>query len=229
MSRSKERWQGVEPDVGLTWGAYMTGDTFFDKVGEFIGGSIEPSYRKILEIGPGYGRLLQTILERGYPYETYVGLELSEERVRRLGEKYGNGNTHFIHGDAMTDQVGAGFDLVISSATFEHLYPSFVATLTNISRQMADGAYLCIDFVQIDPQMGHSCASFESEGRAFVRIYSRAELERMFEQCGMNVIGISSINLGMDHRGDAVNRILVCASNRWAWQQQAGKLIQIEP
>lgn len=211
MSRSKKRWRGAEPDQGLTWGSYMTGDSFWDEVGKHMDLS-ELSSLNLLEIGPGYGRLLATLIERRQNYASYTGLELSEQRVRLLDAKYGNQNTRFIHGDAMTDEVGSALDLIFSSATFEHLYPSFSDSLMNLRRQMAPGARVCIDFVQMDPEMCHSSALFEPQGGAFVRIYSQSELQCIFRQCDLTIESVSSICLGTHMLGSPVNRIFVYAT-----------------
>jgi 16S rRNA A1518/A1519 N6-dimethyltransferase RsmA/KsgA/DIM1 with predicted DNA glycosylase/AP lyase activity len=42
---------------------------------------------KILEIGPGYGRLLKTALDRKIPFQSYAALELSN-RVDRLRREF---------------------------------------------------------------------------------------------------------------------------------------------
>lgn len=210
LARSKTRWGGSEPDVSLTWGRPMTGDTFFEAV-ERHAGTARIAGKRVLEVGPGYGRLLRTLRGRGYGHAGYVGLDLSAERVQRLTRELGDDTTRFVCGDAMQDVVGSGFGLCISSATFEHLYPSFVQAIANIRRQMASDGVLCIDFKQYEPGMLYSCASFEREGGAFVRIYSRAELERTFARCGLAIEGLSSIALGTGEGGTVVQRIFVCA------------------
>lgn len=209
-SSSKTRWRGVEPDTGLTWGRLMSGDTFFDAVVQHVGtaGFAEKS---ILEVGPGYGRLLKTLRARGYGYKSYVGLDLSAERVQRLNGELGDARTRFVCGDAMSDVAGSGFDLFLCSSTFEHLYPNFVPALTNLRTQMSSDATLCIDFAQRDPDMLHSLAFFEEPSGVFVRYYARWELERMLELCGLRVQGISSIALGVSVTEEVVRRIFVCA------------------
>jgi hypothetical protein len=118
----------------------------------------------------------------------------------------------------MTDQVATECDLFICSATFEHLYPNFVATLQNVQRQLALGGWACVDFVQLDPEMLVAEAMFEprEHGSAFVRAYARAELERLFTACGFEIAGIASVSPGRSGDGAVINRILVCARNRGA-------------
>ena len=217
MARSKARWRGSEAETSLTWGSVMTGDSFIDAVAEHVDFARLPG-QKILEVGPGYGRLLATLLARGHAYRSYTGLELSEDRVRQLGEKYGDARTRFVWGDATSDQVETDCDLFVCSATFEHLYPNLVATLQNVQRQLAIGAWACVDFVQLDPEMLVSEAWFETKdsGGAFVRVYARAELERLFTGCGFEIAGIASVSPGRGPGGEIINRILVCARNAGA-------------
>jgi SAM-dependent methyltransferase len=209
LSRSKTRWGGAEPDAGLTWGRPMTGDSFFDAVVQHLG-TTDLAGLSLLEVGPGYGRLLKTLRQRGYGCKSYVGLELSADRVQRLTSELGDPATRFVCGDAMRSVAGSGFDLCICSATFEHFYPDCAQALLNIRGQMSAGGRLCIDFKQYEPDMLFSCGSFESNGGAFVRIYSRAELEGLFAKCGLVVEGISSITLGTGETG-VIQRIFVCA------------------
>jgi hypothetical protein len=138
---------------------------------------------------------------------------LSQDRVRQLAKKFADRRTRFIVGDAMADLVDRDCDLFLSSATFEHLYPNFIQTMLNIGRQLKPGADVCIDFVQIDPDMLVSSAWFESKeaGGAFVRVYSRPEIEHLFSQCGIHVDSITSITAGLGFAGETIRRILVCA------------------
>jgi SAM-dependent methyltransferase len=217
MARSKARWRCSEAEPWLTWGSVMTGDSFIDAITEHVDLAGLPE-RKILEVGPGYGRLLATLLRRGHAYRSYTGLELSEDRVRQLGAKYANARTRFVWGDAMSEHVETDCDLFLCAATFEHLYPNFVPTLQNVQRQLAIGAWACVDFVQLDPEMLVSEAWFETKdwGGAFVRVYARAELERLFSGCGFEIAGIASVSPGRGPGGEIINRILMCARNAGA-------------
>src|SRR5579864_5463323 len=87
LALSQERWRGDEPDALLTWGEIFTGDSFVDALLKNY--QFSPDHY-ICEIGPGYGRLLQTILERRLPFRKYTGVELSPERVRKLTARFGS-------------------------------------------------------------------------------------------------------------------------------------------
>jgi SAM-dependent methyltransferase len=228
MVRSKERWRGAESEASLTWGSVMSGHTFIAAMAAHVDLSALRGQR-ILEVGPGYGRLLASLRDAGHTYRGYTGMELSADRVRKLTERFGDVRTRFVRGDAMTDRVDTACDLFLCSATFEHLYPNFVGTLRNVQRQLALGAWACVDFVQLDPEMLVAEAWFEAKDRggAFVRVYSRTELERLFAACGFEIAAIASVSPGWGPRGELISRILVCARNRGA--PEAAEASVVEP
>src|SRR5690348_14405723 len=88
---SQKRWSSDEPAPGLTWGSLMTADSLwalYQKHHEF------KAHDKILEIGPGYGRLLRTALEYRIPFQSYTAIELSKSRVDRLCHEFDLANVH---------------------------------------------------------------------------------------------------------------------------------------
>jgi SAM-dependent methyltransferase len=202
---SQQRWKGSEPDANLTWGEILTGDSFIDAIQAFY--RFDPIHH-ICEVGPGYGRLLHTILERRLPFRRYTAVELSAERVRMLREKFADPRVEFVQGDVDQIQFAEHADLVICSSTFEHLYPDFTTALRNISSQLKPQGCLAIDFVQADPRMEHRQQGFEPRGHAFVRIYSKEEIQSLFTACGLTGLQVGSIVLGKVSYGD-INRIFV--------------------
>lgn len=170
-------------------------DAFIDAIAGHVDLTELPSH-KVLELEPGSGRLVRALLGRGHSYRSYTGLSLPEERA-----------------DAESERVEADCDLFVCSAAFERLYPSFVPTLRNIQRHLVVGAWACVDFIQLDPEMLVSEAWFEPKerGGAFVRVYARTELERSFTSCGFEVATIASISAGRGPDGEPFNRIVVCA------------------
>jgi len=93
---SQLRWRGDEHDAGLTWGELWTGDAFLDTALRVA--TIMPK-AKIVEIGPGYGRILATLIERDVSFQRYLGVELSERRVARLNQRFGADRIEFRCGD----------------------------------------------------------------------------------------------------------------------------------
>lgn len=204
---SQERWMASEPDSGLTWGQVFTGDSFINAV--LIRYTFHPEHH-ICEIGPGYGRLLMTILRRQLPFRSYTGIELSADRVQKLNSKFANERIQFIQGDANQVCLQQAADIVICSSTCEHLFPDFTRALSNLVTQLKPKGKVAVDFIQIDPEMMHRQQGFEPEGHAFVRVYSAQEIRTMFAECGLSQVELSPIVLGKAASGD-VKRIFASA------------------
>lgn len=200
---SQIRWRGDEAATGLTWGRLMTGDSLWDlyqRMRTFA------SSDRILEIGPGYGRLLKTAMARRVPFASYTALELSESRVAQLRGDFAISGVEFIQGDVDTWLGAPLFDVVICSSTFEHLHPDCRTALKNVRRQLADQGQVFIDFIYRE----RSSASFEDNG-TYVRIYCRDELSEIFAECGYRVQAIETCALGEDALGRPVIRFVVAA------------------
>src|SRR5688572_10029922 len=71
VARSRARWRSVEPDARLTWHRELSGDAFISQVAAT--GAFGPD-KAVLEVGPGYGRLLAACLDRDVPFARYVGV-----------------------------------------------------------------------------------------------------------------------------------------------------------
>jgi SAM-dependent methyltransferase len=212
LERSQKRWKGSEPDASLTWGEIFTGDSFIDALQAFY--RFDPLHH-ICEVGPGYGRLLHTILKRQLPFRRYTAVELSSERVRMLREKFVDPRVKFVQGDINQIQFEENADLVICSSTFEHLFPDFTCALGNISNQLNPQGCVAIDFVQAEPRMEHRQQGFEPIGDAFVRIYSKDEIQSLFRGCGLVGLQVGSIALGKVSYGE-IRRIFVFACRQAA-------------
>jgi SAM-dependent methyltransferase len=206
LSISQQRWRRDEPAIDLTWGALMTGDSLWDhyyRYREFA------ARDRILEIGPGYGRLLKTAIERKIPFAEYIGLDLSEARVLRLREAFPLDRVRFAIGDINTWRDDRPFDVALCSATFEHLYPDCRKALTNLTRQLRPEGKVMIDFIRTRRPL----AGFEQDG-TYVRSYPIDELRGIFADCGFSIVTIDTVVLGRSVAGKPVERFLVCACPR---------------
>lgn len=210
LELSQVRWKEEdERDNRLTWGTLMTGDSFLDVVEkhhQFTG------KETVLEIGPGYGRLLSTLLERKLPFAEFLGLEISGVRAERLTQRFPVPGVRFVEADILKDQLDACADVVLCSSTFEHLFPSMLKALHNLRAMSTPHTKLFIDFVQwgTDYDLRLSRAHFE-QTTAYIRVYSRGEIEDFFAQAGFRVVGSENIVLGKDTHGNDVPRVLVIA------------------
>lgn len=203
---SQKRWRDDEPDVGLTWGVSMTGDSLVDlycRHRSFAGGD------RILEIGPGYGRILKAMRARALSYGSYVGVDLSAARVARLNAGLGDDRTRFVQGDVNEWRDADGFDVVVCSSTFEHLFPNCSAALHNLRSQLRPGATLFIDF--IDSETDHE--TFEGSG-TFIRWYSEPTLRALFEAAGLDVTSVERLEFGPGSDGRPIWRLVFVATVR---------------
>lgn len=189
--RSRTRWRGDEADTSLTWGSTWTGDAFVKLVErhfQFEAKSL------LLEIGPGYGRLLDTIKAHGLRFEKYLGLDISEARVKRLENKYSDDRRIlFTVGDVEKFSVPEQFDLCVASATFSHLFPNFAEALSNVRRHLKIGGVLCFDVSE-----GGSVGGFQQDGATFGRCYNDAELRAIFHDSQFGNLFIDRVTHGND-------------------------------
>src|SRR5437879_813442 len=83
--RSRRRWRFTQPTVDLTWGTSLTGDAFVQ-----VASTSKPfgPDKSILEIGPGYGRILKSCLELEVPFQSYLGLDISASNVEWLRKTF---------------------------------------------------------------------------------------------------------------------------------------------
>jgi hypothetical protein len=202
---SQRRWLADERDESLTWGRLMDGDSLWEVYREarrFVGAE------NILEVGPGYGRLLAAALKLKVPFGSYTGVELSPGRAKRLTGKFKQRNVRFQAGD-VNDWRGAGlFDVVIVSVTLDFLYPDCRKALANLRSQMAPGAHLLADFIPSE----QSTSVFEPNG-TFIRCYPEAELREIADECGFAVRKIARCTLGQGALGPVERTVVVAQAS----------------
>jgi SAM-dependent methyltransferase len=201
---SQERWHGDESRADLTWGRLMTGDSLWDiyqRIRQFRASD------RIVEFGPGYGRLIKTAIEREIPFESFIGVDLSQARVAQLATEFGSDRRFtFVEGDVNTWTSSHQIDVVLCSSTFEHLYPDCRQALLNLRSQLAGSASVFIDF----PRYDHAGRWFERDERTYIRAYPLDELSLLFFACGYFVKRIENCRLGIGMNGP-VDRFVVVA------------------
>lgn len=182
--RSRARWRAAKPTAHLTWDVELTGDAFIDRAEEH--GAFGEG-RHIVEVGPGYGRLLRTTLERGLPFARYTGVDLSAENVAHLTEQFPDERVSFVVADIEEVSFEAPVDAAISSLTFKHLFPSFERALANIASQMAVAGVVLFDLIE------GSRRFFEEDGVTYIRAYERPEVEAMLGACGLELVAFEEV------------------------------------
>jgi len=109
---------------------------------------------KVLEIGPGPGRLLIPAAQRVLPGGEVVGIDIQPKMVERLKknvEKAGITNLTMILGDAAQPHVAqTTFDLVFLCTTLGEI-PDRSAALAQCYRALKPGGRLSITEVILDP------------------------------------------------------------------------------
>ena len=187
---SQIRWSSAKPTNDLTWGRQISGNAFIGKAAEHIGFSTEKS---ILEIGPGYGRLLRACLEMSIPFSNYYAVELSPINCSYLVTAFNLPNVHIINADAESVDLQCRADIVLSSLTFKHLSPTFEGVLANISRQIPPSAIIAFDLIEGAGQ------HFEADGVTFIHIYSKDEVMAILERVGLSLVAFDTVRHDADH------------------------------
>jgi SAM-dependent methyltransferase len=182
--RSRARWRGATPTTNLTWDTELTGDAFIEKVAATSAFGPETD---VLEIGPGYGRLLRACLDAGVGFRSYLGVDLSAENVAHLGEQFGSDSVSFINADIETVELDRDVDLVISSLTLKHLYPSCERALANVSSRLRPGGRLAFDLIEGDRRI------WEHDNLTYIRSYSRGEVREILGRLGFTDVSFDEV------------------------------------
>ena len=181
--RSTSRWREARPKLDLTWGEALSGGPFVAKVAEH---AQLTEQTRILEIGPGYGRLLTALLEQGLPFASYTGLDLSEFNVSHLSERFADPRIRFLQGNVDSASIPE-FDVGYSSLTFKHFYPTFQAALTNCASAMSEHGRMVFDLIE------GTRAYFEHDDTTYVHCYQRAEVEKIVAEAGLRVLAFDQV------------------------------------
>src|ERR1700757_3560086 len=144
-SRSRQRWENSVPDAGLTWGREVSGDAFIDKADHYKAFGED---KVILEIGPGYGRLLKSIQEKKLQFKNYIGVDISKSVTDYLIKQFPEKNLEFITADVEKVELKTKVDVIISSLTFKHLYPTFEKAVLNLNNYLNNGGLYIFDLME---------------------------------------------------------------------------------
>ena len=109
--------------------------------------------RKLLDLGCGTGLELEAIF-RKLPDLSVTGIDLCEEMLKSLNEKYNEKNINLIKGDYFTVEFDSNFDCAVSFQTMHHfskekkkeLYNKIFDALTD------EGVYIECDYMVLTRQ-----------------------------------------------------------------------------
>jgi SAM-dependent methyltransferase len=183
-ARAQSRWRAALPSAGLTWGRDIDGTAFVACASAH--GAFGPG-RRLLEIGPGYGRILDAVLEGGYPFAGYTGLDLSAANVAHLRARFADPRVEFVHADAEQTSLSGRFDTVLSSLTFKHAFPSFAAILANLAAQLDQNAVVAFDLIEGERRY------FQRDERTYIREYSRGEIPDILRDAGFELTAFDHV------------------------------------
>jgi SAM-dependent methyltransferase len=181
--RSRERWRRARPEADLTWGEQLSGEPFMRKVAEH---AALHEQTRLLEIGPGYGRLLSACLNLGLPFGSYTGLDLSDSNLAQLRQRFTDPRITFTQGDVTATPLES-FDVCYSSLTFKHIYPTFEPALVNLARSMSDEGRVVFDLLE------GTQSYFEDDDVTFVHCYERPEVEQIAQRAGLRVLAFDEV------------------------------------
>ena len=182
--RSKRRWREARPEPGLTWGDEVSGEPAVEAAERY--GVFGPELT-VVEIGPGYGRILGAALGRGVEFRRYIGVDLSEENVRHLRSAFEDPRIEILHGDAESVEFDAPVDSVYSFLTFKHIYPSFEGALANLGRQLRPGGTIVFDLIEGPRRY------FHRDEHTFMREYTRAEAAELVARAGLELATVDRV------------------------------------
>src|SRR6185312_10510163 len=213
-----QRWKKCKPDPALTWGRKLTGDAFVETCNKYASFSLQKS---ILELGPGYGRILSSLVSKNIPFEQYTGVDISFNNVQELQRTFLLDRVNFVQGDFSTIQLSQHFDIVLSSLTLKHQYPTFINVIKNISKYVKKNGLFIFDLlenneitssnVNIDKllEFGPSFSTWEETG-TFVGFYTKEEVSILLTHLQLELVTFDHVT----HWEGIGERLVVVAKNR---------------
>jgi SAM-dependent methyltransferase len=198
--RSRKRWRNSEPGKDLTWGREIIGDNFIKTLKKYV---VFDNKTQILEIGPGYGRLLKSFKGMKLGFKKYVGLDISEKNAAFLRANFKDKAIEFVHGDVESFTFNEKFDVIFSSLTFKHLFPTFENALKNLARCMKKGGIILFDLIEGDVR------HFENDLVTYLHGYSKEQVIEILKKIPLELVAFDQV----EHEPDFVRLLVVAKKN----------------
>ena len=184
--RAQVMWRMAQPTATwLTWGIDVTGEAFIARAESY--GVFAPG-NAILEVGSGYGRLLAECLKRELPFGKYVGVDISSANAKHLAEEFDRDDFEIVNADIETVTLDQRFDVVFSSLTLKHLFPSLETALRNVERHLNPGATVIFDVPE-----GEFSSFNPADDVTYVCGYSRAEMEALLPGIPLELVAFDEV------------------------------------
>lgn len=164
---------------------------------------------RVLEIGCGWGRYLNYLLQFGIPAENLYGLDLNRSFIDYARKQ--NSSINFCCSAAHEANLpSAKFDLILCMTLFSSILDSGVRKqiYNNMLKSIAPGGHIII----CDINESYSCGKINSQGEniTFIRAVSRKEIINALKgNCSI----LQNINLGISKRVLSLfnsNRVIIC-------------------
>lgn len=110
-----------------------------------------PAGGTALELGSGVGWILESMLE-AYPLQSVIGLDLSENMIRRARERVADPRMRFVHYDGLRIPLAdASVPVIYSCAVIQHIekHAAFLV-LSELVRILAPRGHAVLHFLGID-------------------------------------------------------------------------------
>jgi len=209
-----KRWKDSSPNAGITYGLTLNGDAFVELAAKY---KAFAENRTILELGPGYGRILASILSKGIKFKSYLGVDISKLTIKYLQSKFGNPakGIHFIEGDFARVDFGSKYDVVLSSITLKHQYPTFEQALKHVCEYLNKDAILFFDLIENKnnnlKSEGIPAKSVWYDGNTYVAYYTRAEIEEILKRLQLSLIGFDYV---IHHQSKGPRLVVIARQTR---------------
>jgi SAM-dependent methyltransferase len=198
--RSRQRWENAKPEAGLSWGKEISGDAFIEKAAQYKAFGKD---KVVLEIGPGYGRLLSSMLDKKIEFKKYIGVDISKDVCSFLQKKFARPDIEIINGDAEKIILPEQADVVISALTFKHMYPDFEQVILNLNKSLKPGGLYIFDLLEGEGKY------FENDGQTYIHKYTKDEVKGILSRCSLDLVTFDEVQHDADHK-----RLLVVARKK---------------
>ncbi len=200
----KDRWSRSRPDQHLTWSMPVTGDAFVAQLQQAR--ALQPNAR-LLEIGPGYGRILSSLLHAGYPFQSYLGVDVSPASITYLQENYASERVRFASPECFPLSEPA--TCMYSSLVLKHIYPSFESVLRQAADNLIPDGLAVFDLIEGGWPFALRFLEPNRMFSTYIRQYRRPEVVAILARCGLALEYFADVWHTPKHR-----RLLVVARKR---------------
>lgn len=134
-------------------------------------------------------------------------VDLSPENITYLRGEFPDPRVAAVVGDVEGVSLDQRFDLIISSLTFKHLYPTFAVALGNSAAHLEEEGWIVFDLIESTAveRLLRTTQYFQNE-TTYLRRYSRREVAEILDALGLHLVAFDTVSHDADNQ-----RMLVVA------------------